>query len=165
MGRVFSLAGNTLLTGTGYVLAAMQPAAAGSAGSWLNIRRVEVSQGASTTSAQVYLALSARNTAGTLTVTSATPRNLVAAGPASGISGGTSPLSAATCGVNSSADSGGAYTDMWYSGPNALNGWLWVPTPSELIVVPPGQVFCVRFITAPGTTTGWNVTVVFEEIY
>lgn len=165
MGRRYALSGENLSLGTGSVLAAIQPAAAGSAGSILQILRVEASQSGTATAAQVRLVISNRNTAGTLTVTSATPRPLVLGGPASGISGGTSPLTAATCGVNSSADSGGTYTDTWVAAPNNLGGYALIWTPPEQVLVPPGAVFCVRFATAPGTTTGWDVLVVFEELF
>ena len=165
MGRLYSLLGENLTLGTGYVLATIQPVSAvPSAGSVIAIRRVEVAQSHNTTSAMVRLALSSRNTAGTLTVTSATPSPIVVGGTASAIAGSTNALTAGKCGVNSSADSGGAYTDIWYSAPNVLNGWLFVPTPPEIILAVTGYVFCVRLLAAPGDTAGWDVSVLFEEI-
>src|SRR5678816_839495 len=113
MGRRYILSGDNLTLGTGSVLAALQSAAAGSAGSILEIERVEVSQNSTTTGALVRLVVGQRDTAGTLTMTSATPNPLVLGGPASGITGGTSPLTAAKSGINSSADSGGAYTNTY----------------------------------------------------
>lgn len=166
MGRIYTLLGENMTLGTGSVLAALQTAAAlTSAGGMVAIRRVEATQNNTVTSAQVRIALSSRNTSGTLTVTSATPSPLPIGGPASGITGGTSPLTAAKCGVNSSADSGGTYTDIWYVNPNNLNGYLWIPVPEERIWVPPSTVFAVRFLTAPGNTAGWTVVVVFEELF
>jgi len=165
VGRRYILSGENLTLGTGSVLAAIQSAAAGSAGAILAIDRVEVTQNATSTSAQTRLALGSRNTSGTLTVTSATPNPLVLGGPASGISGGTNPLTAATCGVNSSADTGGSYVNTYVVNPNNQGGFLWIPIPEEKIIVPPSTVFAVRFIAAPGTTTGWTVAVYFEEIF
>ena len=165
MGRRYILSGENLSTGTGYVLAAFQPAAAGSAGSIIEVERVEVTQNATATSAQVRLALGSRNTSGALTVTSATPNPIVLGAPASGISGGTSPLSAATCGVNSSADSGGTYINTYVCNPNNQGGFLWVPIPEHKFVIPPGLLFVARFIAAPGTTTGWTIVVYYHEIY
>ena len=165
MGRRYVLSGENLTTGTGSVLAAIQSAAAGNAGSILEVRRVEVTQNHNNTSTQVRLAISSRNTSGTLTVTSATPRPTVIGGPASGISGGTSPLSAATCGVNSSADTGGTYTDLWPCNPNNLGGWIWIPTPEERILVAPSTLLTVRFLAAPGDTAGWTVVMFFEELF
>jgi hypothetical protein len=165
MGRRYILSGENLTLGTGSVLAAIQPAAAGSAGSWLEVERVEVTQNHNTTSAQSRIVLGRRDTAGTLTVTSKTPLPLVMGGPASGIAGGTAPTTAATCGVNSSADSGGTYVDSWPVNPNNQGGYLWLPIPEHKLIVPPGLIFVVRFIAAPGDTAGWTVVVVYHEVY
>lgn len=165
MGRRYVLFGENLTTGTGSVLAALQTAAAAAAGSIIKILRVEVSQSHNATSAQVRLVQSSRNTSGTLTVASATPAPLTIGAPASGIAGGTSPLTAAKCGVNSSADSGGTYTDLWPCAPNNQAGYLWLPTPDEQIIIPPSTVYAVRFLTAPGDTAGWTVVVVYEELF
>jgi hypothetical protein len=165
MGRRYILSGENLSLGTGDVLAAMQTAAAGNAGSIIEIERVEVTQNATATSAQVRLALGQRNTSGTLTVTSATPNPIVLGGPASGIAGGTSPLTAAKSGVNSSADSGGTYTSTYVVNPNNQGGFLWIPIPEHKIILPPSTVFAVWFVAAPGTTTGWTVSVNFHEVY
>lgn len=165
MGRRYVLSGENLTTGTGSVLAALQTAAAGSAGAIVEIERVEVSQNHNTTSAQLRLALGQRDTAGTLTVTSATPTPLVLGGPASGIAGGTSPLTAAKSGVNSSADSGGTYTNTYVCNPNNLGGFVWIAIPEHKIILPPSTVFAVRFLTAPGDTAGWTVAVFFHEVF
>jgi hypothetical protein len=163
VGYRYALSGENLTLGTGSVLAAVQADAAGNQGAILRLLRVEVSQSGTPTPAQVRLAISKRDLLGTLTVTAATPQNLSLGGPASGIVGGTNPLTAGTCGVNSSADSGGTYTNVWPVAPNNVNGWLWLPTPDEQILVPPSTLVVVRFLAAPGTLTGWTVTTVFEE--
>lgn len=165
MGRRYILSGENLSLGTGDVLVAIQTAAAGSAGSILAIERIEVTQNASATPAQVRLACGTRNTSGTLTVTSATPSPVVLGGPASGIAGGTNPLTAATCGVNSSADSGGTYTTTYPLNPNNINGMAWIAIPESRLIVPPSTLFVVRFLAAPGTTTGWTVSVWWDEIF
>ena len=165
MGRIYTLSGENLSLGTGYVLAALQTAAAGNAGSIVAIHMVEATQNATPTSAQVRLACGQRNTSGTLTVTSATPAPHVLGGPASGISGGTSPLTAAKSGVNSSADSGGTYTAVKQVNLNNQGGYIWLPPPEHRIIVAPSTVFAVWFIAAPGTTTGWTIEVTFEELY
>ncbi len=150
MGRRYSLSGENMSLGTGYVMAALQPAAAGAAGSWIEIERVEVTQNATSTSAQARIALGSRTTATTLTVTSATPAPLTFGAPASGIAGGTAPTTAATCGVNSSADSGGTYVNTWPCNPNNQGGFLWIPIPEHKLIVPPGIIFVVRHLAAPG---------------
>ena len=134
-------------------------------GSIIEVERVEVTQNATATSAQTRLFLGSRNTSGTLTMTSATPNPIVLGGPASGISGGTAPTTAAKSGVNSSADSGGTYVQTYVVNPNNQGGFLWIPVPEHKLIVVPGVVFAVGFVAAPGTTTGWTVTVVFHEVY
>jgi hypothetical protein len=165
MGRRYILSGENMTLGTGSVLAAIQSAVAGNAGSILEIERVEVSQNNTTTSAQVRLALCQRNTSGTLTVTSATPNPIVLGGPASGIAGGTSPLTAATSGVNSSADSGGTYTNTYPVNPNNQGGFAWLSVPEHKIILPPSTLFVARFLAAPGNTAGWTVSVWFHEYF
>ena len=165
MGRRYVLTAENMTTGTGSVLAALQTAAAGSAGAIIAIERVEVTQNHNTTSAQVRLALSSRNTSGTLTMTSTTPSPVVIGGPASGIAGGTSPLTAAKSGTNSSADSGGTYTDAYYCSPNNQGGFLWIPIPEHKLIIPPSTVFAVRFMAAPGDTAGWAVSIWYDEIF
>jgi len=165
MGRKYIVSGENLTLGTGNVLAAIQPAAAGNAGSILAIDRVEVSQSHNATSAQVRLALANRNTSGTLTTTSATPNPVVFGGPVSGITGGTSPLTAAKAGVNSSADSGGTYVNGPVFAPNNQGGFAWIITPDYRLIIPPGIVFAVLFLATPGDTAGWSVNVYYDEIY
>jgi hypothetical protein len=165
MGRRYVLSGENMTLGTGNVLAALQSAAAGNAGSIVEIERVEATQNGTNTASQIRLAIGQRNTSGTLTVTSATPNPLVLGGPASGISGGTSPLSAATCGVNSSADSGGTYTNTYPINPNNIGGFAWIAIPEHKIILAPSTLFVARLLATPGTTTGWTVSVWFHEIF
>jgi hypothetical protein len=166
MSKVYVAGGENLSLGTGSVLVALQTAAGVAAGSKIAIRRIEICQNATTTSAMCRLVLSTRDTAGTLTTTSMTPQPLSpVTGPASGLSGNTSVIGGAgRIGINSSADTGGTYTNHYFANFNNLNGWLWIPTPQEVIEVPPSIVWCVRFATAPGTTTGWTVSLTYEEL-
>lgn len=165
MGRMYVLSGENLTLSTGSVLAAIRPAAADAAGSILSIKRIEVSQSGTANLAQVRLAFGERDTAGTLTMTSQAPNPLGALGaPASGITGSTAPAgTAARSGINSSADSGGTYTNTYPVATANINGWLWKPDPQEELLVTPGRVFVLRFLTAPGTTTGWTFAITFEE--
>lgn len=166
MGRIYSVGAENITLGTGNVLLAFQTNSGVGAGSNIGIRRIEVGQSGSTTAAQIRAALSTRNTSGTLTMTSVTPQPLSpVTGPASGLSGNTAPAGAvARIGINSSADSGGTYTDHYYANFNNLNGWLWIPTPPEMIDVPPSILWCLRLLATPGTTTGWSFNVIFEEL-
>jgi hypothetical protein len=167
MSRVYVVGGENGTLGTGSVLLAMRTAADGvTAGGQLAIRRIEVFQNASTTSGQCRAEVFKRDTAGTLTMTSVTPQPLSPiVGPASAISGSTAPAgTAARVGFNSSADSGGTYVSIYQVNFNNLNGWLWVPTPTEVIEIPPATVWGVRFIANPTGTTGWGIAVTYEEL-
>lgn len=165
MGRVFSAHGENLTIGTGSVLIALQTNSVVAAGSKIRPLRIEVTQSASVTSAMARLFFSTRDTAGTLTTTAVTPVNVELGGAASGLSGNTSVIGAvARIGINSSADSGGTYTNHFANSFNVLNGFLYLPVPEERINIPASTVWCVRFATAPASTTGWNVALVFEEI-
>lgn len=166
MSKIYVVGGENLSLGTGSVLVALQTAATIAAGANVAIRRIEIGQNATTTSAMCRLLMSTRDTAGTLTTTAMTPQPLSpVTGPASGLAGNTSVIGAvARIGINSSADSGGAYVNHYFANFNNLNGFLWIPTPEERIDVPPSTVWCLRFATAPGTTTGWTVSVTYEEL-
>lgn len=164
MGKITVLSGENMTLGTGSVLAGFRPAAADAAASSIRVIRVEISQSASTTLAMVRGAIGSRDTAGTLTVTSAAPNPATLGAPASGLTGATTFLgTAARSGINSSADSGGTYVNTIPFAFANTSGYLWKPDPDEQIKVTPGQVFVVRFLTAPGTTTGWTVSVTLNE--
>lgn len=166
MGKVYAVNGENLSLGTGAVLIALRTAAAATtAGGRLKIRRIEIGQSGTATGAQCRVEVFTRDTAGTLTMTSATPVPLdPLGGAASGITGSTAPAgTAAKVGINSSADSGGTYATILPANFNNLNGWLYQPYPDEAIVIPAGTVAGVRFIAAPGTTTGWTFAFVYEE--
>ncbi len=154
-----------MTTGTGVVLASIATAAAAAAGSIVEIERVEVTQSHATTSQNVRLAISDRDATGTLTVTAATPAPLLIGAPASGIAGGTNALTAAKCGINSSADSGGTYVDHYYCNPNNQGGFVWQPIPEHKLVIPPSKIMVVRLLAAATDTAGWTVCVFFHEVF
>lgn len=164
MGKRTVLSGENLTLGTGNVLAGFRPAAADAAASIIRVTRVEISQSGTTTLAMIRGAIGTRDTAGTLTVTSAAPNPETAGGPASGLTGATTFIgTAARSGINSSADSGGTYVNtIPFAFPNTA-GYLWKPDPGEEFLVTPGQVWVVRLLASPGTTTGWTVTVYLNE--
>lgn len=165
MGRIYSAAAENATLGTGNVLLAFRTATSPNAGSVISIRRIEINQSGTGTSAQIRAEVATRDTAGTLTLASVTPSNLVLGGPASGLVGNTAPVGAAArIGVNSSADSGGVYTQRRPFNFNNLNGYLWIPTPEERKIVPSDSVFILRLLATPATTTGWTWAVEFEEI-
>lgn len=164
MGKRTTLSGENLTMSTGSVLAAFQTAAAGSAASICYVTRIEISQSATTTLAMLRASFGKRDTAGSFTVTAATPQPTIIGGAASGLTGNGSPAGAvARSGVASSVDSGGTYSDQRPFNFANLNGYLWKPDPEEKVLVPPSTLFVVRFLAAPGTLTGWTIAIDIDE--
>lgn len=165
MGKITVLKGENLTLGTGSVLAAFQTTAAGTAGAAVYVKRLEISQNATTTLAMCRAEFATRDTAGTLTMTSLAPTAVrPIGGPASGFSGNTAPAGGTgRSGINSSADSGGTYTSIYPFNFANTAGYLWKPAPDEELWVPASTLFVVRFTTAPGTTTGWTFALTLDE--
>lgn len=166
MGRITVLKAENMSLGTGYVLAVLRTAAAvTSAAGMVRVKRVEISQNGTTTLQMIRGEIGTRDTAGTLTMTSTAPTAInPQGGPASGIAGNTAPAgNAATSGTNSSADSGGTYTQLYPFNFANTAGYLFKPAPDEEIVIPVATVLIVRLLAAPTTTTGWTVVVILEE--
>lgn len=129
----------------------------------IEIERCYVSQSANATSAQQRIQLETQVTAFP-TLTSTTPRKLKLQDSASVITGGTAGA-AGTAGTNASAEGAGGKTAIFDDAFNVLNGWLWVPTPQELLVIPAGSAsgFGLFFPAAPATLSGWSFGVNFGE--
>lgn len=166
MGRIYNivLSNGTMITAVNVLVGIYPVATPPAAGSVLAINRVEINQCANATSAQVRAVLSAR-TGGNLTVATVTPSPAMYGGSASAIAGVGGTLAAGKCGIIGSGDATPTYVDLVSASFNALNGWLWIPTPSERIFMTGAVAFVVRFLADPATLTGWNCTVNFEEIY
>lgn len=166
MGRIYNIVSSnaTMVTAVNVLQGIYPVATPPAAGSVLAIRRVEISQNANATSAQVRAALSLR-TGGNLTVATVTPQSRKYGGAASAIAGIAGTLAAGKCGITGSADATPTYVDYVSATFNALNGWLWIPVPDETIYVTGAVAFIVRFLADPATLTGWNCTLTFEEIY
>jgi hypothetical protein len=166
MGRIYNITSNnaTMITAVNVLVGIYPVATPPAAGSVLAINRVEINQSANVTSAQVRAAISIR-TGGNLTVATVTPSPTMYGGAASSIAGIAGTLAAGKCGITGSADATPTYVDLITASFNALNGWLWIPTPSEKIYVTGAVALIVRFLADPGTLTGWNCVVNFEEIY
>jgi hypothetical protein len=131
----------------------------------LEFLRWWVGQYANATSAQQVIQLETQVTAFP-TVVSFTPTKLKPSDPnASVITGGTAGA-AGTCGINASAEGGGAKTAVWTDAFNVLNGWLHVPTPAETRVMPAGFAsgLGLFFLAAPTTLTSWVWGTVYREV-
>jgi hypothetical protein len=137
-------------------------AAVSTRGSILEIHRAWVNQIGTETSDQLGVILGQKVTAfGTYTSTTPAPHQT--GGAASGIAGGTSGA-AATSGTDASAEGAGAVTVTVQEGFNNLNGWLWVPTPEERIIVGPDIAIIVKIVGTPAVLTGWCAGITFQEI-
>ena len=162
--REFSVGGDGLtLANQAVTLVFVNPAAAPSVN--LEILRLWASQSGTATSAMQRVEAETQVTAFP-TLVSATPRKLKPADPnASVIAGGTAGA-AGTSGINASAEGAGTKTVMFGDNFNNLNGYLWVPTPRETIVMPAGSAsgFGLFLPAAPGSLTNWATGLNFGEV-
>jgi hypothetical protein len=166
MGRSTVLSSDEFDLGTGAVLAAFRTAAAASLGAVVRVNRLEIFQNGTTTLEQIRAEIATRDTAGTLTMTAVTPRNIQPlGGPASGLTGNTAPAGGdGRSGINSSADSGGTYTNVRYFDFPNLSGYFWQPTPNQEIIVPASTVLVVRFLATPTSALDWGIALDLDEM-
>ena len=130
----------------------------------LEILRCWVSQAANATSAQQRVTLQTQVTAFP-TLTSTEPERTAPLDAISTIVGATTGA-AGTCGTDATAEGGGAVSVLFPDAFNALNGWLWVPTPGETILMSASLAsgFGLHFPVAPTTLTNWNAGIVYREL-
>lgn len=130
-------------------------------GSNIRLLRAWCSQGATETSEQLGIQLCLQASAfGTYTSTTPTPHFI--GGRASGIIGGTAGAEG-TAGTDASANAAGTKTPIIVDGFNNLNGWLWVPTPEERIVIPADTAVVLAMIGTATTLTNWYAGITYEE--
>jgi hypothetical protein len=132
----------------------------------LKVVRCSLSQGDKTAASeqQAYALYTQVTTFPTLV--SATPFQMGGVNDAvSTIIGGTAGA-AGTCGINASAEGAGAKTFGPSGGFNNLNGWEWVSTPKEEIILPAGSAsgFGIFLVTVPTTKTLWYAYINYEEL-
>lgn len=130
----------------------------------IEILRAWASQSANATSAQQRVQLVTQVTAFP-TLTTYTPRKHRLSDPASVIVGGTTGA-AGTSGINASAEGAGAKSVILEDAFNVLNGWLWVPTENETIILNASAAsgFGLYFPVAALTLTNWAFGVTFREL-
>jgi hypothetical protein len=97
------------------------------------------------------------------TYTSTTPTPHFIGGRVSGIVGGTTAAEG-TAGTDATANAAGTKTPIIYDGFNNLNGWLWVPTPEERIVIPLDTAIVLAMVGTATTLTNWNAGITYEEL-
>jgi len=130
--------------------------------STIMILRAWIGQQASETSDQLGIILGLKASAFG-TYTSTTPQPHFVNGPASGIAGGTAG-GEATSGTDASAEGAGTVTPIIYDGFNNLNGWLWVPTPEERLIVPTDTAVILKIVGTPAALGNWSAGITFQEL-
>ncbi len=131
-------------------------------GSNIRILRAWCSQTATETSEQLGIQLALQASAfGTYTSTTPAPHFI--GGRVSGIAGGTAGAEG-TAGTDASANAGGTKTPIIVDGFNNLNGWLWVPTPEERIILPADTAIVLAMIGTATTLTNWSAGITYEEL-
>lgn len=130
----------------------------------LEFLRGWVGQSANATSAQQRVQWSTQVTAFP-TLTSATPAKTKLLDAVSAIVGGTAGA-AGTAGTNASAEGAGSKTVIWSDAFNVLNGWLWVPTPAETIMMNASAAsgLGLHLPVAPATLTNWAFGLTYREL-
>jgi|KBSMisStaDraftv2_1062788.scaffolds.fasta_scaffold1214692_2 hypothetical protein len=98
------------------------------------------------------------------TLVTATPAPTRFTVAASQITGGTAGA-AGTCGVNASAEGAGAKTVMIPDTFNVLNGWQWITTPDDRIILEAGAAsgFGIHLPVAPILLSGWTAGILYQE--
>jgi hypothetical protein len=162
MAREYTVsAGGITLANAAVTLVFINPLSPGCS---LEILRCWIGQSANATSAQQRVQLVTQVTAFP-TLTSATPKKLKINDPVSEITGGTAGA-AGTAGINASAEGAGTKTIILEDAFNVLNGWLFVPTPNETIIVnaKTSAGFGLYLPVAAATLTNWAFGIVYREL-
>ena len=161
MSREYSVSADAQTVVAAPQLVFLNPAAAPSSG--IELLRAWCSQRANATSAQQGIRLGTKASVFP-TMVGQTPAKLKQGDPASGLVSGVG--GAGTAGINSSVNGGGTETGIYADNFNVLNGWLWVATPVDTIMVRGGDTVGIfeQFTSTPGTLTGWSWGVVYREI-
>lgn len=125
----------------------------------IEILRASLSQGSSNASAQCAAGLVRCSAAATVT-TAVAGTHLFKNNPV----WPTSDLSLGTSATGVTASAEGTETDTPTArGFNVLNGYEWLPTPEERIIVPQGGIIKLKFLVAPPSAT-WYSEIVFREL-
>lgn len=163
MAREYSLSGDNQTVVAAPQLTFLNPPAGGATGAGAEVIRAWASQRANATSAQQGFKMGTKVTVFP-TMVGATPTPLKVTDPASKYPSGTG--GAGTAGINSSANGAGAELNILADNFNVLNGYLWVATPTETVVVMPGGTSGIftQFSSTPGTLTAWSFGVIFREL-
>jgi hypothetical protein len=130
----------------------------------LEFLRAWASQSANATSAQQSVQIATQVTAFP-TLTGVTPAKTKFLDPVSAIVSGTAGA-AGTSGVNASVAGAGAKSGIITDNFNVLNGYLWVPTPAETLMMNAGASSGLGLYapTQPTTLTSWSAGLTYREL-
>lgn len=155
LGPVYLLANNGVTISTAISALQLKVGANGVA----ELLRASLTQGTSTTSTQFAAGVIRKSAAATVTQAIA-GTTLKKMNPASPTADAT--ISTTATGITASAE--GTNTDLTIQrGINILNGWEWLPTPEERMIVPIAGFCAVTFLTAPPSAT-WYAELVYREL-
>lgn len=163
MSREFSVGGDGLtLANAAVTLVNVNPTASPNVS--LDILRLWCSQQGTATSAQQRVEVATQVTAFP-TLVSATPRPLKFADTIASAIVGATTGAAGKSGINASAEGAGTKTVMWGDNFNNLNGYLWVPTPREVVNMPSGSLssFSLFLPAAAASLSNWAMGLNFGE--
>lgn len=164
MSKEYSVGGDGLtLANAAVTLVFINPPAAPNVS--LDILRLWASQQGSATSAQQRIEVTTQVTAFP-TLVSATPRHLKFADTVASIITGATSGAAGTAGINASAEGGGTKTVIFGDNFNVLNGYLWVPTPREVMNLSAGFLSGMNLFlpAAAASLTNWAAGLNYGEV-
>lgn len=130
----------------------------------LEFLRAWAGQTGTGTSAQQRVQLGTQVTAFP-TLTSTTPAKTKLLDPVSQITGGAAGA-AGTAGINASAEGAGTKTVVIHDTFNNLNGYLWVATPRDTLIMNASAAsgLGLHLPVAPGTLTNWQFGMTYAEL-
>jgi hypothetical protein len=126
--------------------------------------RMWASQSSTNNTAQQRIQINTQVTAFP-TLTSQTPAKTKLLDPVSQITGGAAGA-AGTAGINASAEGAGTKTPLYPDAFSVVNGWLWVPTPPETLMLNAGGASGMGLFlpVAPSSLGSWNAGQVYREL-
>ena len=163
MAKEYSVGGDGLtLANAAVTLVFINPKA--SASPSLFLLRCWASQQGSATSVQQRIEAELQPTSFP-TLVSATPRSLKQSDAVASLITGNTTGAAGTCGINASSEGSGTKVVMFGDNFNVLNGYLWVPTPREVIELSTGASsgFGLFLPAAAASLTNWACGITFAE--
>lgn len=155
IGPVYTLTNNGVSISTAITALQLKPGTNGPC----EVLRAAITQSTSTTSTQLAAGVIRKSGAATVTaaVAGTTLKKHNPISPTSDASLGTSAT-----GITASAE--GTNSDLTIQrGLNVLNGWEYLPTPEERLVVPQSGFLAVTFLSAPPSAT-WFADLTFREL-